>query len=344
MRNAQLGLIAAFVVPALVAACDPDPSDPEVVDTTWTEAFDASGAGWLLSVWGPAPGQRFAVGGTPTEGRIEKEQADGSWAPVAVPAGVPLLNWVFGFGSSDVVVVGNDGTILRGDGTTFSQVASPTDQDLWGVWGAAPDDLWAVGGNASPGGVPTILRWDGATWTSVAVPALQKGDVRAFFKVWGSSADDVLIVGHKGVVLRWNGAELVEELVGASDDLISVWGTGPDHVVIVGGRGNALITTWDGATWKTNVPTDARGVPLPGLNGVWMRSDGAFHTVGLYGTLARVDFASLAVETAEVSTPYDFHAVFGTSDDELIAVGGSFRQPAGPFVGIAFQRGMKDDE
>ena len=219
MRNAQLGLIAAFVVPALVAACDPDPSDPEVVDTTWTEAFDASGAGWLLSVWGPAPGQRFAVGGTPTEGRIEKEQADGSWAPVAVPAGVPLLNWVFGFGSSDVVVVGNDGTILRGDGTTFSQVASPTDQDLWGVWGSAPNDVWAVGGSARlASGVPTLLHYDGAAWTSVEVPPLTPTGVRALFKVWGSSATDVYAVGQIGVAIHWDGATWTEVRTGAGDE------------------------------------------------------------------------------------------------------------------------------
>lgn len=342
MGNARLGLLAVLVAGTLFA-CAPDPSGPEV-DTTWTEAFDATDAGWLLSVWGPSPGERFAVGGKPTAGHIEREQADGTWAPVAVPEGVPLLNWVFGFGGHDVTIVGNGGTILHGDGTTFARVPSPTDQDLWGVWGAAPDDLWAVGGNARPGGVPTILRWDGVAWTSVAVPALQKSEVRAFFKVWGTASDDVLLVGHKGVVLRWNGTALVEQLVGASDDLISLWGTSKDHVVIVGGRGNAVITTWDGTAWKTTIPTDAQGIPLPGLNGVWMRSDAKFHTVGVYGTIARVDFASLAVEIADVSTPYDFHAVFGTSDDELIAVGGSFRQPAGPFVGVAFRRGLRDDE
>ena len=42
-------------------------------------------------------------------------------------------------------------------------------------------------------------------WTELSAPdPLEAGDVYAWFKVWGSSASDVYIVGQKGAVLHWD--------------------------------------------------------------------------------------------------------------------------------------------
>lgn len=322
-----------MALPMALSACSgPAP------DTAWRAAFDASSVGWLLDVSGPSGDDLYAVGGAPDAGVLR--HFDGAaWSNVDLPA-VPLLNWVHSFGADDVTVVGSKGTALRWDGQTWTAQPTPTEQNLWGVWGASPGDLWAVGGDGSVGGAPVLLHFDGASWSEVAVPALQKGGVAAFFKVWGTSASNVWVVGHRGVVLHYDGAAWKEELVGASDDLISLWGTGPDHVVAVGGRGNGIVSHFDGKSWKTTSLA-----PLPGLNGVFLRTPGVVHVAGIMGTIARLDGATFTVlDQTQADAQLDLHAVFADDQDHLFAVGGSLGSSAPPRRGIALTRDLLPDE
>ena len=336
MRASRLLLMVAF---GALAACggDDPPVDPPP-DLEWKEAFDAQSFGWLLNVWGPSPDDLWAVGGTPAEGKIQ--HWDGSaWAAMDTGQDIPLLNWAYGFSCNDITLVGNEGTILHYDGGTFTVQDTPTDQNLWGVWGPAPNDLWAVGGNNSDETDRIILHFDGTAWTESPIPMLQKANVRAFFKVWGTSSDNVYVVGSRGVVLHWEGSEWVEELVGASDDLISVWGTGPDHVVAVGGRGNGIVSRFDGSEWLTETLA-----PMPGLNGIFMRDPNVIHAVGVKGTIAKIDFDSLSFEQQDYDTELDLHAVFGDASGTLTAVGGSLASIQPPHQGVAIERNLATDE
>ncbi|HJL14209.1 MAG TPA: hypothetical protein RMH99_01065 [Sandaracinaceae bacterium LLY-WYZ-13_1] len=330
--------VLVLVLVALVAlvGCGPD--------TTWQPAFDATEAGWLMNVWGPSEDERFAVGGGLDDGTVVRFDGE-TWAEDPSVPDTPLLNWVYGFGPDDVHVVGNEGTILHWDGSAWAARESPTDQDLWGVWGAAPDDVYAVGGTArGPDGVPTIVHFDGDAWRAVDV-TVETENVAAFFKVWGTGPDDVWVVGDRGVVMHWDGAAWTEEKV-ARDDLVSLWGTGPNDIVAVGGRGNGIVAHWDGTEWRSEFAE-----PLPGLNGVWMREPGVAHIVGLRGTVAVFDAetfeiteltASRTVDGAEVREPLDFHAIHGVGG-QVVAVGGNLAFPADP-RGIAYLRELGDQE
>ncbi len=315
----------------LLTAC---PSDPQ----GWGPAFDASETGWLLSVWAPEGGARYMVGGTAEEGRIVTDAGGGLRALSDVPA-VPLLNWVFGFGPEDVFVVGNAGTILHYDGQAWTLQPAPTDEALWGVWGAAPNDVWAVGGRGSVDSIPTLLHYNGAVWESVPTPEFGRPGVTALFKVWGTSASNVYAVGRRGVILHFDGTEWAEEASGTGDDLIALWGTGPDEIVVVGGRGNGRLVVWDGSAWETESLA-----PLPGLNGVFMRTPGVAHVVGVEGTIARVDLATRTFREEVPATALDFHAAFGDSSGVLSAVGGNFLAAPGEEEGVLFSRNLGADE
>jgi hypothetical protein len=52
---------------------------------------------------------------------------------------------VWGRKSNDVWAVGQNGTILHWDGTSWKSVVSGTIYDLDGIWGSATNDAWAVG-------------------------------------------------------------------------------------------------------------------------------------------------------------------------------------------------------
>ncbi|MEM9073345.1 MAG: hypothetical protein AAGE52_32875 [Myxococcota bacterium] len=318
--------VVRFALASLLVAC------PGGNGASWEEAFDASSVGWLLSVWGPSSDNLYAVGGTPTEGVVWNRNADG-WQEVPLGVSVPLLNWVYGFGADNIFFAGNEGTIVHWDGASFSVQNTPTSENLWGVWGAAPDDVYAVGGSGRSGSVATVIHFDGSGWTAVETPELSRANVFAFFKVWGSSANDVWVVGQRGALLHFDGSEWREELIGTSEDLISVWGTGPNRVAVVGGRSNGWVFRYDGESWESAQPS-----ALPGFNGVWMGDPDVIHVAGAEGQLATIDFASLELLTDDFQdTRLDFHAVFGDGD-RLTAVGGNFNMPMGPFSGIAYHR------
>ncbi len=301
----------------------------------WEPAFDASEIGWFLNTWGPAPDNLYAVGGTPDKGVMM--HYDGSqWTEVDLGVDVPLLDWCYGFGPDDITAVGFGGTVIHWDGQSWTQQATTTDQDLWGVWGASPDSLWAVGGKGRAAGQATLLHYDGQSWQPVTLPDLVRPNVYALFKVWGTSADNVYTVGQRGAVLHYDGQAWNEELVGASDDLISLWGTGPDDIVAVGGRARAVVSRWDGSSWHT----DSIG-ELAGLNGVWTDTPGRAFAVGAVGTLIELDTQTLEYDRTYADTDLDFHSIFSADGRHLVAVGGNLLAAAGPYVGIAYQREAK---
>ncbi len=337
--HALRGALLLAAVCALAGCPETAPPDPPPADGTWAVAFDATDRGWLLDVWGSAGDDLYAVGGTPEEGSIHHFNG-ATWQLLELGVDVPLLNWVHGFGAEDITFVGNAGTAVHFDGASFTVQDTPTDQALWGVWGASPDDLWAAGGDGRSDSVATLLHFDGSSWEQVALPTLQKANVHAFFKVWGVDADNVWVVGQRGVVLRYDGSSWTEELVGASDDLVSIWGTDASHVFAVGGRNNGIVSAWDGTQWRTQSLA-----PLQGLNGVFTRTPEVVHVVGQTGTIARLDGGSLEVlDQSMQDTPLDLHAVFGDDDGRLTAVGGSLATLDPPHVGIALTRELEGDE
>ncbi|MEZ4256908.1 MAG: hypothetical protein R3A78_14555 [Polyangiales bacterium] len=174
---------------------------------------------------------------------------------------------------------------------------------------------------------------------SVELPTLMRSNVHAFFKVWGSSKDDVWVVGQRGVVLHYDGDVWEERLAGSSEDLISVWGTGPDRVAFVGGRGNGVLITWDGAEFR---PIDLDFAP--GLNGVWMRSPDVIHVAGVRGTLRAYAWDGTPMRTDDRSTNLDFHSIHGDPGGRLWAVGGSIVSTSEPFEGLAWARTLEKSE
>ncbi|MBI4815968.1 MAG: hypothetical protein HY791_06920 [Deltaproteobacteria bacterium] len=319
-----------------VACADPEPSDPPS-PPAWVESLALDQGGWLLSSWGPAKNDVYAVGGSPERGLITHFDGQ-TWTPIELGFDVPLINWVHGFGPTDVYFVGTHGTILHFDGARFTKSATVTSADLWGVFCAAPDDVWAVGGGARRVEDATVLHYDGIRWERMSTPELQHPNVFSFFKVWGTSSRDVYVVGQRGVVLRWDGASFTELFVGSSEDLVSVWGTGPSRIAIVGGRSNGELVTFDGIDWAREPLA-----PLPGLNGVWFRDPSKVHIGGEDGTVATYDWESREVTLEVQKTHLSIHALFGVGG-KLHAVGGSLLSIEPPHRGVVLTRELRAEE
>ncbi|MGM0555257.1 MAG: hypothetical protein ACQEVA_02665 [Myxococcota bacterium] len=258
-----------------------------------------------------------------------------SWEPEPIPEEVPLVNWVHVLADDTPVMACNDGMVMWRQGGAWRTRSTPTDQDLWGIWGQSLDDLWAVGGSGREDGEAVILRNESGAWEKVDVPSLERPGVRAFYKVWGTGNDNIYIVGQNGAVLRWDGSSFTELGLGVSVDLISLWGTGPDDITVVGGRGNGVVAHWDGTQWRSKSLA-----PNPGLNGVWMDEPGEAWAVGVAGTAVKIDTETLEAELRTTPTDLELHGAWGLSGDRVWAAGGSLGRPE-PYRGVMLEHPLE---
>ena len=160
------------------------------------------------------------------------------WARVPSAANA-TLRAIWRGSTNDVWAVGDKGTAVHWNGKAFTSFKTPpmgkpghhnlsetttadipTDArgNLTGVWGAATDDVWAVGGPEGTYGLvcgpgpgrgldpeniewgTALLHWDGKAWKAVAT-----GEVIRLFGVWGRARDDVWALGDD-VLMHFDGA------------------------------------------------------------------------------------------------------------------------------------------
>lgn len=112
------------------------------------------------------------------------------------------LGDVWGLAANDVYAVGDQGTVIRYDGTAWAKVvpvgAAPT-RNLYAIRGSSanrPADLRALG---------NLLRYNVTTktWTGV-----DTGTINNLTGLAVLSASDVWVVGQSGRLLHWNRRDL----------------------------------------------------------------------------------------------------------------------------------------
>jgi hypothetical protein len=115
----------------------------------------------LYGIWGASAAsglQAVAVGANGTVLHL----VDGAWVDKTDKAITAAhLRRAWGSGPSDVFVVGDKGTILHFDGTSWSVQASNVTTNLTDVWGRSDSEVYAVGASS------TLLQYDGSRWSRV---------------------------------------------------------------------------------------------------------------------------------------------------------------------------------
>jgi len=318
-RAWRIEWLELLVCASMLSAC---PSTPPVERTWSIEQEHLPGA--ILSMWGSSPSDIFAAGGplAADGGMAVMLHYDGaSWQPMTLTG--TTLWWVFGFTADDVWSVGEHGIILHYDGSTWATVEPPSQSyTLWGIWGASPTDLWTVGGVAA-GGAPSVIRhYDGTTWTDVADVGLPS---ELLFKVWGTRADDVWIVGTGGATVHWDGAVWTRVESGTTARLLTVRGRASDDIYAVGGLGTPTVIHYDGTSWSP-VAVDAFG----GLMGIWTAPDHGIGISGERGVLMAHDGHGWAAAADYGPTELDLHCVWGDGTGKLYASGGNLFSSAVP--------------
>jgi len=153
---------------------------------------------------------------------------------------------------------------IRSKGFTFETV--------YGLWGPSANELWLIGDNRPQGsqiarvlhGTRESVASADFTWTQVDSKATTR--LRG---LWGSSANDVWVVGDNGTIRHFDANATEAEIVESTtrSNLNAVWGSGPNDIWVVGDSGTIL--HFDGNSWSESVAAFLVGRKKPELYGIW---------------------------------------------------------------------------
>jgi hypothetical protein len=309
----------ALIVSLCLGACT---DDPMAVDVDWQIVHrDLPGA--LLSVWGTRSTDVWAVGGDAQDGSGPMViHFDGdAWARVPTGETQGNLWWVFGFAGGPMYMGGDGGVILRHEDGVFTRMTTPGTDTVFGIWGANPDDVWAVGGASdSTGGFAWRLAGD--TWVPEPTLPADVASSAAIWKIFGTGPGDAWLVGSQGVALRWDGTTLTPGVTGVGSSLFTVHAHDGDYTA-VGGLASGIIVEHDGAQWN-NVTPDP---PPMGLAGVTRGPEGFGVAVGSFGAVYTRSDAGWAPAELGFTVGVNLHGSWIDERGGVWAVGGQTFSP-----------------
>jgi hypothetical protein len=169
-------------------------------------------------------------------GTIVVSQGGGAFTEVTSPTKENLYG-IFGAGATEIYAVGTAGTMLRENADGWTMIDAGTSVDLRDGFSLAPGVAWAGG----QGGAVVTLQ-DG-TWAPLDTSMLTA--TINIQSIWAAAVDNVFFAGLGGVA-HMDGSSLAV-VVDRNYYYHSVWGTGPDEVDVAGEY--LAIDHFDGETW-----------------------------------------------------------------------------------------------
>lgn len=312
-RSVEWTCLVAFG--ASVSGCGDAPSEAAVDIASWQLVLEEL-PGAVISVSGTAPDDVWFAGSALDDGGGALVlHYDGERFERVITEVEADFWWVHAVSPDQIYFGGTGGVIVRYDGERFQRMQTPGTDTVFGIWAMDATTAWAVGGDPSRDERAFVWVLDASgAWVSADAP---DPGVSSYFKVWGSGADDVRVVGADGAILHSAGPRFSSAASPVETSLTTVH-VGPDGTyAAVGGFGDGVIVEDAGTGWKERTPADA---PKQ-LYGVWLGADAGV-AVGANGTiLERTAEAWIEAET-DLSVTLDLHAVWIDARGTAWAVGG----------------------
>lgn len=135
------------------------------------------------------------------------------------------------------------------------------------------------------------------------------------YDIWGSSADDIYVVGRYGYAAHYDGVRWSKLDLGTSEDLQGVWGSSSSNVFITGTR---WVYRFDGTSWGRQ-QVDGKGLE-------WVRGLPSCEVFGYLeeGALKRFDghvWSDFPAPASEYPYPWWLTDVGGSSSSDLYVAG-----------------------
>mgnify|MGYP005842479203 CR=1 FL=1 len=224
------------------------------------------------------------------------------------------LRAVSGTAGDDVFAVGDDGTILRFDGTVWAPMSGAA-VDLRGIWAKPDPDIGIKAFSVGLGG--WIYRYDNnASGVWMAAPSPTGDPLRS---IDGTGEGTVFAVGSNGVILRHDSTDpdsgwKAETNPDPNDTVLwDVWGCSDCAAAVAVGF-SGVILRYDGLAWNEMVSGTSEI-----LLGVWGGGESDVFAVGNNGTMIHNDGTGWSPMESPVSA--NLRSVWGRSATDVYAVG-----------------------
>lgn len=308
----------ALVLSLLHATGCGDPPQPQ---QPWQIVYEGLPSA-LLSVWGTSATDVWMVGADARDGTGPLVlHYDGEWERVSTGLDAGGFWWVFGFEGGPIYMGGEGGVIVRYQDGVFTPMTTPGTGTVFGIWGASPDDVWAVGA-ASDASAGFVWRLEGDAWVPEPTLPEEVPSRAAIWKVYGTARNDVWLVGSNGVSMHWDGSALSLEETGVGSSLFTVHAN-DRRFTAVGGLANGIIMENEDGVWRDVTP----GATSAGLSGVCLAQGDFGVAVGGYGTVYLRGEDGWREEDTGHALAENFHAAWLDPEGGIWAVGGQTFSP-----------------
>jgi photosystem II stability/assembly factor-like uncharacterized protein len=167
--------------------------------------------------------------------KIDEAERRTRWTVVDAPAGDYFA--VHGSAAGHVFIVGRRGKALRFYGEELVETATPTTENLFGVYVVSPTLAYAVGTRG------TIIAWNGTEWS-----AQESGSTEELRGVWASDSEAWVVGGNATILYKATlEAAWTKVALDSPDDLFAVV-KGSGQPFAVGTLGT--IATYDGTAFR----------------------------------------------------------------------------------------------
>jgi hypothetical protein len=186
------------------------------------------------------------------------------------------------------------------------------------VFAFGVNDIWFCGNG--------VIHWDGNNFNPMPIPTNVWGPY-LMNKIWGSSSNDLYVVGNNGNIAHYNGSQWEKIESGTTLHLYNIWGnfnnkTNEWEVIAAGanlGTGhNRIILSLSGDNGVTSPTTS--GI-IGSIHGIWFNKT-RYYVVG-NGVFTKKDIFSLSpwINLGDDLSNYFLGAIEGTRNNNIIACG-----------------------
>jgi len=173
---------------------------------------------------------------------------------------------IHGLRSDAVWAAGNNGGLLKWDGTRWSYVTGLTVRSpLMSLWVLAEDDIW-VGGSQG-----VLQHYDGQSWT-----AIQGTGGNLAYDIWAASSNSVWIATGQ-TVFHWDGSTMTDYPIPTASQSPGLFGFSDTDIWLVQ---SDSVYRWDGTSWNIMASGPGAGgskVWGSAPNDVWIQNGGSVH-------------------------------------------------------------------
>ncbi len=232
---------------------------------------------------GSAQGSMFLAADAGVLYRFDRKSRQLTMLLAGASQNLSALRDIYGFAPNDIWAVGDDGTMVHYDGTSWRNLTAITSKHLRRIWGQQANDVWVVGDAG------TIIRI--ISGKPVQVPS---GTTEHLQSVWGLGQTKVFAVGDNSTQLLWDFTKWNPwPGTGAQGNLKAVFASSDKNIWIGGDKdGQVVLYRFDGTKWSAvNCPTLAG--PIQNIRGT-----SAQHTIVAGNTVCVFDGTTWTSQTS----------------------------------------------